>query len=636
MITLVAAWNLGTIPLGPLLGALQVAAGESARTSVVWMLIAPLITVILYLLSRSRYAWHALHGQVASTVFLVGASMLVSPDRAATATALLVPVLVAALCFGMREVIVIQATAGLMLLAHAFSLPAGQRGILIGSASVLLAGFAITVALVRHRELLIQEREQEARADAERARALLGAGFDGTADIVDGRLVHVSDGFAGALGCKASDLEGRPVDHAFTILAGNGPALDEAVPFLDGEGSLRYLTVLRQVLPHESGVDEVIAIRDQTHTQLHKSNLLFTDRMVAVGTLASGVAHEINNALMTLSGHAELGPLALDKGDTERARGSFLAVQQGSDRIAACVRQLRRFGNGSGETSAPLSLNDVVTSTLQLARHRLRHVAVMDVELANDLPLCNVPEASVGQILMNLLLNALDAIEGVGEPRIRTTTAQEGDWVVVRVQDNGPGISGDHAERIFQPFFTSKESAGSGLGLSISASLAVKMGGSLRLEPSNTGACFCLRLPAASTAPTTVPEKSSSELPIDDVRILLIDDEKEVLSTIEQMLAPAQVTSVCSIEEAQKVWDPAFDLILSDIIMPGGSGLDLRAWIASRHPRMLDRFVLMTGSAVGLEAEFDALDHDQQVLSKPIRRAELLALVRSNRTPRQG
>ena len=426
VITLVAAWNLGTIPLGPLLGALQVAAGESARTSVVWMLIAPLITVILYLLSRSRYAWHALHGQVASTVFLVGASMLVSPDRAATATALLVPVLVAALCFGMREVIVIQATAGLMLLAHAFSLPAGQRGILIGSASVLLAGFAITVALVRHRELLIQEREQEARADAERARALLGAGFDGTADIVDGRLVHVSDGFAGALGCKASDLEGRPVDHAFTILAGNGPALDEAVPFLDGEGSLRYLTVLRQVLPHESGVDEVIAIRDQTHTQLHKSNLLFTDRMVAVGTLASGVAHEINNALMTLSGHAELGPLALDKGDTERARGSFLAVQQGSDRIAACVRQLRRFGNGSGETSAPLSLNDVVTSTLQLARHRLRHVAVMDVELANDLPLCNVPEASVGQILMNLLLNALDAIEGVGEPRIRTTTARKG------------------------------------------------------------------------------------------------------------------------------------------------------------------------------------------------------------------
>ena len=88
VITLVAAWNLGTIPLGPLLGALQVAAGESARTSVVWMLIAPLITVVLYLLSRSRHAWHALHGQVASTVFLVGASMLVSPDRAATATAL--------------------------------------------------------------------------------------------------------------------------------------------------------------------------------------------------------------------------------------------------------------------------------------------------------------------------------------------------------------------------------------------------------------------------------------------------------------------------------------------------------------------------------------------------------------------
>ena len=193
--------------------------------------------------------------------------------------------------------------------------------------------------------------------------------------------MRVSDGFSRALGCRPEDLEGKPFDRPSRRSAPTAPASRRAVPFLDASGSLRYLAVLRQELPSEAGTDEVIAVRDETQQQLHKSNLLFTDRMVAVGALASGVAHEINNALMTLSGHSEVGPLAIVRGDLDRATRSFAAIQDASDRIATCVAQLRRFGKQSEPTSETIDLNGVVESTLQLAQHRLRHVATVEVEL---------------------------------------------------------------------------------------------------------------------------------------------------------------------------------------------------------------------------------------------------------------
>ena len=624
---LVASWNLVTIPLGPFLALMQLLAGEGHRISATWLVAAPITTLLHYGFARSRYAWPALWVQVVSMLLLVAAAMEASPDRASTSLALLLPVLAAALCFRLKAVLTVQAMALFVLVLHDLQQPWENRGLLIGTAVVLLAAFAITAASVRLRELLLNDRTQGAKAELERARVLLEAGFDGTADVVDGRLTHVSEGFAQTLGAKVSDLEGRTLEGAPALLRLDGPRREEAVPFLDSEGSLRYVSVLRQDLPNEASSDVLFAVRDQTHDELRKSNLLFMDRMVAVGTLASGVAHEINNALMGLAGHSELGLLALERGDTDRARRSLTSVEAASDRIAACVQQLRRFGTQRSNPTGWVDLNDVTTSTLSLAEHRIRHVARIETDILAGLEPCQGDDSSVGQILMNLLLNAVDAVVGCPSPTITVTTRREGSWSCLLVSDNGPGIQEEHQERIFQPFFTSKDQEGSGLGLSISASLAARMGGSLRLEESTRGATFCLRLPALEESPEATEELLAPRTPDAGYRILLVDDEPDVLAVITELLSSMDVVAVSSAEAARAAWDNTFDLILSDIVMPEESGLELRRWVASTHPDTLSRFVLMTGSAVGLEAELEQLGPSQAVLAKPLTRSDVLALL---------
>ena len=199
--------------------------------------------------------------------------------------------------------------------------------------------------------------------------------------------------------------------------------------------------------------------------------------------------------------------------------------------------------------------------------------------------------------------------------------------MIVRVADNGPGVPPQHAERIFQPFFTLKDQQGSGLGLPISASLAVRMGGTLRLETPAQGARFALRLPIGEpdSAPVRpVPVRARAR---DTDRILLVDDEPRVLDVIEQLLHPAAVTRAGSVEAARAAWGPDYDLVLSDLVMPGETGLGFRSWLAAEHPEALERFVLMTGSAVGMEDAVAALPAQQRVLSKPLKQSELLLLL---------
>lgn len=628
VLALVASWNLVTIPLGPFLALMQLLAGEGHRISATWLVAAPVATLLHYGFARSRHAWPALWLQVISMLLLVAAAMEASPDRASTSLALVLPVLAAALCFRLRSVLAVQVMALVVLVLHDIQQPWENRGLLIGSAVVLLAAFAITAASVRLRELLLLDRTQIAKAEMERARVLLDAGFDGTAEVANGRLENVSSGFARALGSRPADLEGKDVDTAPALLRLDGPRREEAVPFIDSEGSLRYVSVLRQDLPRETGTYVLLAVRDQTHDQLRKSNLLFMDRMVAVGTLASGVAHEINNALMSLAGQSELGLLALNRNDTARARRSLAAVEDASERIAACVQQLRRFGTQRDQSKGWVDLNDVTASTLQLAEHRIRHVAKVEMNLAQDLSACRGDDSSVGQILMNLLLNAVDAVEDQDNASVTVTTKHEDAWACLVVADNGPGVSEEHRERIFQPFFTSKDQKGSGLGLSISASLAARMGGSLRLAPrTDTGAAFCLRLPVIEENPEATEEQPALFAPDPSLRVLLVDDEPDVLDVVRELLAPMRVVAVQSAQAAREAWEQDFDLILSDIVMPTESGLELRQWVAEHHPSALPRFVLMTGSAVGLEDDLARLGSDQPVLAKPLKKERILDLL---------
>ena len=356
--------------------------------------------------------------------------------------------------------------------------------------------------------------------------------------------------------------------------------------------------------------------------------MMFAHRMASVGTLAAGVAHEINNALTSLTGHSELGPRALGNGDKAGAGRSFRAIQSAAERIGACVKQLQRFGSHIESSDETVDINDVASSTLQLAHHHLRTIGELQVELKPKICRGQGSESFVGQILMNLIINAIDVLGDTKDGQLRIETFEDENWVGIIVGDNGPGIPEVERERIFQPFFTTKGERGTGLGLSISSSLALRMGGSLQLESSEKGAVFCLRIPRLPSDEDVREEVVPPGELCSKKKVLLVDDEPEVLEVLTGLLQPMSVTTAGSVAEARTSWRDDFDIIISDIVMPGETGLDLRQWLAQSHPHALSRLVLMTGSAVGIEAEFDALDPSQMVLQKPIRGVDLAQLLR--------
>ena len=216
-----------------------------------------------------------------------------------------------------------------------------DRGNYIGTGVVLLGAFAITAAIVRHRTWPVRPswRSSSMRPGAP-GPCWMRASMAGRVE--DGILRGVSEGFAGALGSPVGRLEDSPCPRSCRSPWSRGPAGRTRCP-----SSIRTGASLPERHSPElggGGRSEVLAVRDQTHEQLHKANILFMDRMASIGTLASGVAHEVNNALTAPLGATELGRLAQGRGDADSLSSHFESIQQSSQRISECA-QLQTFGS---------------------------------------------------------------------------------------------------------------------------------------------------------------------------------------------------------------------------------------------------------------------------------------------------
>ena len=239
----------------------------------------------------------------------------------------------------------------------------------------------------------------------------------------------------------------------------------------------------------------------------------------------------------------------------------------------------------------------VVRSTVALASHRIAQRVEIDIE--DDLVPASCVESHVSQVVMNLLLNAADAAESSADPRIlvQVRSALDGASVELQVSDSGEGVSVEAADRIFQPFYSTKQAGkGSGLGLAISASIAAQMGGTLTLATGPlSGASFVLRIPAATEPDDPSVNRIVQPLSPEEF-VLVVDDEPELGEVMAAHLAPATVRCVTSAEAARLAWTTDYNWVISDIVMPE-VGLDLRPGSPSAT-EMLSRFLLMTGSAI--------------------------------------
>ncbi len=356
-----------------------------------------------------------------------------------------------------------------------------------------------------------------------------------------------------------------------------------------------------------------------------QAKLALADRMVSVGTLAAGVAHELNNPLAYVSANvtylteqvAHLAALLAPAARAEAEVADVLAqldeaardAKDGVDRMRVIVRDLRTLSRADDASVGPVDLGPVLDSCVNVAWNELKHRAHLEKDIRH-LPTVLGSAGRLGQIFLNLLVNAAQAVpEGQADQhRIRVSARPLGeDRVVIEVSDTGCGIAPEVLPRIFDPFFTTKPpGVGTGLGLSIVHGIVTSMKGEISVESTpGQGSTFRVVLPVAGHEPAEEhhddPAGGAPEAPAPRrARLLVVDDEPLVGSVLQRTLADQHEVVVCGgVREAldRLARGETFDLVFSDLLMPELTGMDLHAELSRSHPDLAGRMVFLTGGA---------------------------------------
>lgn len=263
----------------------------------------------------------------------------------------------------------------------------------------------------------------------------------------------------------------------------------------DGETKLVNLTESFVRNKDDDIVGRSLILRDLTDVKMREEQIQQSERLATVGHMAAGVAHEVGNPLTAIS---SLVQVCQRKTNDEFIQDQLRKVREHIQRINKIVRELVDFSRPSSMQTEHVQINGVIESAVGLLKHDAR---CRDVEfrlnLSSSLPAISCVPDQIHQVLVNLLLNAVDAMKETADPQVVISTKREDDCVRLEVEDVGKGIEEEHQPRIFEPFFTTKEvGRGTGLGLSVSHGIITKMGGSIRAESEyGEGTTFIIKLP---------------------------------------------------------------------------------------------------------------------------------------------
>jgi PAS domain S-box-containing protein len=342
-----------------------------------------------------------------------------------------------------------------------------------------------------------------------------------------------------------------------------------------------------------------------------EAQLVLAARLASVGTLAGGVAHEINNPLAFILSNVEFALALLEKsgGDPELVR-ALEDTRDGGRRVREIVRGLQAFAR-RGDFQETLDVREVARAAASMVSNELRHRARLVVE-AGEVPPVRASASGLGQAFLNLLANAAQAIpEGHAAEnvvRVATSTAADG-RAVVEVSDSGVGIPPELLPRIFDPFFTTRPvGAGTGLGLSTCHGIVTAAGGEITVESAvGKGTTFRVLLPPAPPpVEEPSPPKSEPAPPARRLRILVVDDEPLVGTAVARTLSSEHevVTRTSAEVVLREVLAGArYDLILCDLMMPNMTGMELHARLAATSPDAARRMVFLTGGAFTTAAQ---------------------------------
>ena len=434
----------------------------------------------------------------------------------------------------------------------------------------------------------------------------------------------------------------------------SGQALvDREELLIDSAGTWRRVSTTKVPLRDSSGnVVGLVGInRDITERKRLEEQLRQSQKMEAVGRLAGGVAHDFNNWLTAIQGYAGLAMEQVDEA-TPLYR-DLQQIQVASMRAADIIRQLLLFSRRQPMVSAPLNINGLVEGLLKMLRRLIGEDIAIETDLVSDLWTVQGDPSNIEQVIVNLAVNARDAMPEGGKLKIATKNvvvddaycrsipdARPGRFVCLAIEDTGVGMSREIMERLFEPFFTTKEPGkGIGLGLATVYGIVKAHNGWINVysEPGQ-GATFKVYLPASwAEEEAKVEEKDLLEgWQGSGERILLVEDEEAVRNAARRMLGENGYTvfGASSVAEAMDIFEKeqgAFDLLFSDVVMPGESGLQLAETLVSRKPGL--RVLLSSGHADEKSRQAVIKEKGFSFLSKPYGTAQLLQAVKKTIKP---
>ncbi len=485
------------------------------------------------------------------------------------------------------------------------------------------------------------------RSEAE-LRAVMAHVPDGLLTVSpSGALVSMNAAAEQIFGVRSEAVLGRPAEDflppGFSSSVGLGSLECEA---RRADGSLLQLEVSVAEVP-DTDPSLVVTVRDVTDRRRLEAEVQRTQKMDTVGMLAGGVAHDFNNVLTGIQSAAAMARLELPR--DHAAEGDLAEIERQCQRAAALVRQLLAFARKQPLARRTLSVNEVVLDVESLLRRVIGEHVRFAVELQPDVWNISGDSAQLEQVLMNLCINARDAMPEGGRLTVRTANLTAGSelaararsvpgkrYVVLSVQDSGTGIHPRTLERIFEPFFTTKAPGrGTGLGLAVVHGIVRQHDGLIEVDSApGAGSTFSVLLPAVEADAVAVPAGGGAIAQPGSGTLLVVEDDASVRLGMVRMLEHAgyRVLAAADGEAALSVLDQgAVDLVLLDAVLPGLSALDTYRALRSRWPDI--PVLLVSGYS---EAMLDATlrrELSGRFLQKPFSLEGLASRVRMLLTP---
>ncbi|MBN9659968.1 MAG: response regulator [Acidobacteria bacterium] len=467
------------------------------------------------------------------------------------------------------------------------------------------------------------------------------------------------------LGLSPEAVEGRTLEELFPQFAGQyfqddlevirtgAPKLGilEKVNAVNGE--LRLL--FTDKVPRRDAKGETIGVvsfsQDVTERHRLEEELRQAQRLESLGRLAGGIAHDFNNLLTVINGYAEV----LERGShlDPRRMEMLSEIGRAGQQAALLTQQLLAFSRSQQLRLEILDINETVTSLETILRRLIGESIVLMIEPGENLRRIEVDPGQAQQVLMNLTLNARDAMKQGGVLHIATRNVEvhsaiaqnypnvrHGAYVELTVADTGEGMDEETQRRLFEPFFTTKEQGrGTGLGLATVYGVVTQSGGHILVHSVlGVGTTFRILFPAVDAEPKEKPKLKEESVGAahngpSGGRILLVEDQRDVRFLVRTILEQAGFTvmEAGDVDEAERVWNQQhepIDLLLTDVVMPGRSGIELAAWV--RHQKKNFPVLLMSGfvdqESLGEEAEAVAA-RALPMIQKPFNPSELVASV---------